>query len=174
MAVELVKSGVITNADATPVVLNNPSVANALLHEGVGTVEFTATASIASIARLVRVPSNARISRVLLSCDAITSAETDVGVYKTMGADGVAGVVVDVDFFASAQSIATALINSDVTHEADAADGAAGFGRADVAKPLWQALGLSADPGIYYDIACTLTAAATGAGTVSLKVQYTV
>jgi hypothetical protein len=174
MAIELVKSGVITNADATPVVLNNPSVANALLHEGVGTVELTATASIASIARLVRVPSNARVSRVLLSCDALTSATTDIGVYKAMGADGVAGAVVDVDFFASAQAISSALSNSDITHEADAADAGAGYGLADAAKPLWQALGLTSDPSIYYDIACTLTAAATGAGTVGLKVQYTV
>ncbi len=174
MAVESVKSAVITNADATPIVLNNPAVANALLHEGVGTGELTATASIASIMRLVRVPSNARISRVLISCDAITSATADIGVYKALTETGVAGAVVDVDHFASATAISAALVNSDLSHEADATDAGAGFGLADVAKPLWSSLGLTTDPNIYYDIALTLTAAATAAGTVSMKVQYTV
>ena len=72
----------------------------------------------------------------------------------------------------TAQSLAAALVHTDVTHEADPADAGAGYGNADVEKPLWQALGLTADPNKLYDIAVTLTAAAGSAGTVSLKVQY--
>lgn len=172
MAVELVKSAAITNADATPVVLNNPSVERGVLREMVGSGELSATASIASIVRLARVPSNARISRILLSCDAITSGAADVGVYYPQTIAGVAGAVIDVDFFASAQSIAAALVHSDITHEADPADAGVGYGHADVAKPLWEALQLTADPGGYFDIALTLTAAATAAGTVALKAQF--
>lgn len=172
MAVELVKSAAITNADATPVVFNNPSVERGVLREMVGTGELTATASIASIVRLARVPSNARVSRILLSCDAITSGAADVGVYYPQTIAGVAGAVIDVDFFASAQSIAAALVHSDITHEADPADAGVGYGHADVAKPLWEALQLTADPGGYFDIALTLTAAATAAGTVALKAQF--
>jgi hypothetical protein len=108
------------------------------------------------------------VSRVLLSCDAITTCAGDVGVYQTTDNGGAA---VDVDFFASAQSLAAALANSDVTHEADAADAGAGYGLADVEKQLWQALGLTADPCRDYDVAVTLTAAAGSAGTVGLKVQ---
>jgi hypothetical protein len=42
---------------------------------------------------------------------------------------------------------------------------------AKIEQPLWQQLGLTADPGVMYDIAATLTAAAGSAGTVSLKVR---
>jgi hypothetical protein len=82
------------------------------------------------------------------------------------------GAVIDADFFASAQSLAAALVNSDITHEADAADAGAGFGLADKEKPLWQALGLTSDPGKWYDIVATLTAAAASAGTVALLTRY--
>lgn len=167
MAVVNLKGTAVTNADNK--VLNNSRVFRTLLKEAVGTVELANGDSIGSTYRLCRLPSNARISRVLLSCDAITSGAGDVGVYKT-SRDG--GTVVDVDFFASAQSIATALVHSDVSHEADPADAGAGWGHADVEKPLWQALGLTADPYLEYDITLTLTAATTAAGTVSMKVQF--
>lgn len=167
MAVVNLKGTAVTNADNK--VLNNSRVFRTLLEEAVGTVELANGDSIGSTYRLCRLPSNARISRVLLSCDAITSGAGDVGVYKTYR-DG--GTVVDVDFFASAQSIATALVHSDVSHEADPADAGAGWGHADVEKPLWQALGLTADPYLEYDITLTLTAATTEAGTVSMKVQF--
>jgi hypothetical protein len=163
MAVVTTKGTAITNADAGTGTLTNAAVLGAVVKEAVGTLEAVSGDSIASVYRLCRVPSNARISRVLLSCDAITTCAGDVGVYKT-AADG--GAVVDADLFASAQSLASALANSDVTHES------AVFGVEDVEQPLWQSLGLSADPGLLYDIAVTLTAAAGSAGTVSLKVQY--
>lgn len=168
MAVVTTKASAVTAADAGTAV--KKILSGGILKESVGTLEAVSGDSIASIYRLARVPSNARVSRVLLSCDAITTCAGDVGVYDIAAVNS--GAVVDVDFFASAQSLATALSNTDITHEADAADAGAGFGQADVEKPLWQALGLSADPGKYYDIAVTLTAAAGSAGTVSLKVQY--
>lgn len=167
MAVVNLKGSAVTNADNK--VLSNARVFRTAIHEAVGTIELANGDSIASTYRLCRVPSNARISCVLLSCDAITSGAGDVGVYKT-ARDG--GAVVDVDFFASAQSIASALVHSDISHEADPGDAGAGWGLADVEKPLWQALGLTADPYIEYDIALTLTAATLAAGTVAMKVQF--
>lgn len=168
MAVVNTKASAITAADAGTAVKKNLTAG--VLKECAGTLEAVSGDSIASVFRLARVPSNARISRVLLSCDAITTCAGDVGVYDVAAVNS--GAVIDADFFASAQSLATALANTDVTHEADAADAGAGFGLADIEKPLWQALGLSADPGKFYDIAVTLTAAAGSAGTVALKVQY--
>lgn len=167
MAVVNLKGSAITNADNK--VLSNSRVFRTQIQEAVGTIELANGDSIASTYRLCRVPSNARVSRVLLSCDAITSGAADVGVYKT-AKDG--GAVVDVDFFASAQSIASALVHTDITHEADPADAGVGWGHADVEKPIWQALQLPSDPGGEFDIALTLTAAAAAAGTVSLKVQF--
>lgn len=163
MAVVNTKGTAITNADATPRVANNSRIARAELMEAVGTLEAVSGDSIGSTYRLARVGSNARVSRILLSCDAITTCTGDVGIYKT-AADG--GAVVDADFFASANALSAALANSDVTHESGV------FGVEDVEQPLWQALGLTADPGILYDIVVTLTAAAGSAGTVSLKAQY--
>ena len=168
MAVEARKASAVTSADAgTPAKKN---IVAGILKETVGVVEVVNADSIASTYRLARVPSNARVSRVLVSCDAITSAAADVGVYDVSAVNS--GAAIDVDFFASAQPISSALVHTDITHEADAADAGAGYGLADVEKPLWQALGLTADPGKYYDIVATLTAAAAATGTLSLKVQY--
>jgi hypothetical protein len=171
MAVVTTKSGPITNRDSSPTVKNLTTIEDGFIHESVGTVELANGDSIASKLIMHTVPSNCRISRLLLSCDAIAATgAADVGVYETT-ANG--GAVVDVDFFASAVVLTAALVHSDITHEADAADAGAGYGLADVEKPLWQALGLSADPAKFYDIVYTLTAAAGGAGTVSSKVQFT-
>jgi hypothetical protein len=169
MAVVAVKGTIITNADAGT--LNNANVFRGIVKEAAETLEVTSGDSIASVYRLNRVPSNARVSRVLLSCDAITTCAGDIGVYRT-AADG--GAVVDVDFFASAQSLAAALANSDVTHEADAADGGVGYGLADQTKMLWQALQFATDPRAEFDVAVTLTAAAGSAGTIGLKTQFAI
>ena len=169
MAVVNTKSTAITNADAGTGTLTNAAVIGAVLKEAVGTLEAVSGDSIGSVYRLARVPSNARMSRVLLCNDAITTCAADVGPYRT-AADG--GAVVDADFFGSAVSLASAVLSyTDVTHESGGSGNQ--FGEiANVEKPLWQALGLSADPGVLYGIALTLTAAAGSAGTVSLKAQY--
>lgn len=169
MAVVNTKSTAVTNADAATQTNLSLKIAGGRLRESVGTVEAVNGDSIGSTFRLARIRSNDRVSRVMLSCDAITTCAGDVGIYD-IAANG--GAVVDADFFASAQSLASALVNADVTHEADAADAGAGFGHADVEKPLWQALGLAADPYKLYDIAVTLTAAAASNGTIAMKVQY--
>ncbi|MGH8381749.1 MULTISPECIES: hypothetical protein [Pseudomonas] len=170
MAVVNVKSTAVTAGDAFPQTLTAQKIDGGRLRERVGVAEATATDSIGSTYRLVRINSGDRVSRLLLSCDAITTAVGDIGLYDIASVN--AGAVVDVDFFASAQALTSALVNTDVTHEADAADAGAGFGLADVEKQIWQALGLASDPGKQYDVAITLTAAATGAGTLVLRMQY--
>lgn len=160
------KATAISNRDSTPAVLNNAAIGNSRLHEAVGTVEAGSGDGVGSKYLFASVPSNARISRVLLSCDAITSTgAVDVGLYKTTAAGGAA---VDADFFASAQAVTSALKNSDITHESGV------FDIDDVEKPLWKALGLDADPNIFYDVVATLTTDTGGAGTLSLKVQYVI
>ena len=170
MAVVTTKSSAVTAGDALPQTMVSQKVDGGRLRERVGVLEAVSGDSIASVYRLTRINSGDRVSRVLLSCDAITTCAGDVGIYDITSVN--AGAVVDADFFASAQSLASALVHQDITHEADAADAGAGFGLADVEKPLWQALGLAADPGKQYDVAVTLTAAAGSAGTIALKVQY--
>lgn len=168
MAVENLTSSSITDADATPKVKVNARLMGASIREAVGTKQASASASIGSTYRLCRIPSNARISEVILSCDAFdTTGAADVGIYQT--ADN-GSAVVDADFFASAVVLTAALPNTAVTHESGV------FGIEDVEKPLWEALGLTADPFRDYDVALTLTAA-NGAGAtpdVTLRVRYAI
>lgn len=168
MAVELLSSTSITALDAVPSVMGNARVLGGLVHQAVGNALAASDASIGSIYRLARVPSNACALSVVLSNAAFTTTgAADIGIYKaTVGS--VAGAVVDADFFASAQALTTALQNTEVTHESGV------YSLANREKPLWEALGLTADPQILYDIALTLTAAnTTTAAQVALRVQYT-
>lgn len=162
MAVELVKSAGITAQDANESV--NSFKQQGPVRSAVGIGALSSTASIASIVRLFRIQSNARISSLSLFCTAITSAAGDVGLYRTAD-DG--GAVVDADAFIAAQSIATASPGINVI-------GGNLLSPANREKRLWEALGLTADPNIYYDVAVTLTAAATAAGTVGLECTWTI
>lgn len=164
MAVVALKSGVITNMDTIPIVQAAAGLAGGNLKCAVGTVAAANGDSIGSTYRMCRLPSNAVIQRVLLSCDAITSGAADIGAYQI---PLYGGAVVDADAFASAQSIASALANSDVTHESGVYD----INEAET--QLWQILGLTADPQRDYDIALTLTAATTAAGDITLRIFYT-
>ncbi len=172
MAVVTTKSAQITNRDATPRTFTNGGLVAGMLKQSQGFIEAVNGDSIASKYILCQIPSNAYGEVVKLYCDAITSGAGDIGIYRTT-ADG--GAVVDVDFYASAQSIAAAITTgTEVQHEADATDAGAGNGLADLEKPLWQRLGLTADPNVTYDVVLTLTAATTAGGTLGLKVIYAI
>ena len=168
MAVVTTKSGPIINRDSTPQVLNNSCVERGRLLESVGTVEVANGDSIGSKYIMCSIPSNARISQILLYSDDIgTTTIADFGLYKTT-ADGSA--VVDADFFASAVSLKDGAINgTDIAHEATTT-----YDIDDSEKMIWQALGLSSDSKIMYDVVATLTAAADAAGTLTLKVRYAI
>lgn len=165
MAVVNTKSSSITNRDATPSVASNSRLTKSNTMSGIGVVAVANGDSIASTLRLTSVPSNARISQVLLTSTAITSAAADLGLYQT--ADN-GGLVVDADFFASAASLAAAQSNVDVTRESGIVT------VANIELPIWQALGLAADPSRDYDVVLTLTAAATAAGNAAVEIRYAV
>ena len=77
MALENLKSTPLSNADATPKVINNARVMRMPSWEAVGTCEVAASSNVgppASTYRLCRVPSNARISQVLAWADASGNA----------------------------------------------------------------------------------------------------
>ena len=73
MAVVDRNSDVIANMVATPKVFNQP-ISKGVLKEVVGVVTPAADDTVASIHRFVRVPSNARISQVLISAADATTA----------------------------------------------------------------------------------------------------
>lgn len=166
MATENLKSAAITNRDASPQVANPGGLNGGELKVAVGMLEC-GTGDLGSTYRFVSVPSNAYIHQIrLYSDDMGATGVADVGIYQNTE-NGSA--VVDADFFASAVDMKTAALNgSDVTHESGA------FNIDDAEKPLWQALGLSSDPQRSYDIVLTTTEAFGTAGTVVLKVQYSI
>lgn len=166
MATVSVSSTQITNRDATPRVLSNARISKGAMQCSCGTLETTAADSIGSKYKLAQIPSNARVAQVLLSCDSLgTAGAADIGIYQTTDNGG---AVVDADHFGSAVVLTSALKNSDVTFESGV------YGVEDIEKPLWEALGLTADSKRDYDVVLTLTAATIDAGTVSLQVNYVI
>lgn len=166
MAVVAVKSTLITNADATPVVLNNPRVDGGFERVSVAAAAITSGDSIGSTYRMFRVPSNAVMTDLrIYAPDIGTTTISDIGLYDTAAAGG---AVVDADFFASALSLKDGALNgTDVLHEAGV------FTIANGGKELWDALGLTSDPHKFYDVALTLTGAADATASVKLVGRFT-
>jgi hypothetical protein len=165
MAVVAVKSTQITNRDATPRVINNPRVTSGVKQVALDTAVITSGNSVGSTYLIAQVPSRAIVTAVCVSSPDIgTTTAADIGLYQAT-LNG--GAVVDADFFASAVSLSGGAISkSDVTFESGA------YTLANGAKPLWEALGLSADPGIDYDVVLTLTGAADATGTALVEIEY--
>lgn len=169
MAIDLTLKGTaITNRQASPRVLNNPGL-------GVGAVErtaygylasVTAALSITSIIRLVSVPSNGIMTDLRLSSAAQGAGAFDIGVCRTND-DG--GAIVDQDFFGSAVSCASAVYNVDVLNETTSVNTIA-----KQSQPLWQALGMTADPKAMLDICLivTTTDVTTGTGAIALRARF--
>ncbi len=163
MSTAIKKATNISNRDAIPAVQNYDYTQKGNIVEAVGTVEMAATDDAGSTYLFAQIPSNARISQLLFSCDdSGTAGAVDVGIYQTTK-NGSA--VVDADYFKAAVTTATAAANTDITH-------GNAFNIDDMEEPLWVALGLSADPCKDYDLVATVTTAPEVAATLSLKLRY--
>jgi len=167
MGVVNTKSTIITNRDATPSVLTEPMISGGAMKEAQGYVGSVSGDSIASIYRFTQVPSNCRVSAILLNSEALSgSTALDIGAYYPTTTAGVAGAVISASFFGSAIVVSGAVVQSDVTNESGS------YTIAKQEQPLWQALGISADPGGMIDICGTLTAASSAAGNIGVKVRF--
>lgn len=167
MAVEAKKSTAITNATATPPVINSANIEKGKLRESQGFANIVNADSVGSTYRLARIRSSDRVSQILVySPDIGTTTAGDLGLYRT-NPDG--GAVVDADFFASALVLnAGALNGADITFEAAAAGGLI----ANAEKRVWECLGLTADPYLEYDITLTLTGAADASGVALFRFRF--
>jgi hypothetical protein len=164
MAVVSLKSTIITNRDATPVVLTDGLKSGGALKEGQGYVSAANGDSAGSKYLLFSVPSNARLASLIFQCEALgAGAKLDLGAYRNT-ADG--GAVVDADFFASAVDVSAAVAPIDLLNES-------GTNTIDKQEmPLWQALGFSADVNSSFDIAATVNVAIAAAGKLSCKGRF--
>jgi hypothetical protein len=162
MPVVTTKSTAIQKRDSN--LLADARIAGAHLKEIVGVVAIATTDSVGSKYILGEIPSNARVSKLFLSCtDSGTTGAIDIGLYRTTK-DG--GAVADVDMFCSAQLLTTALNDSNVVSESGT------FSVANREKMVWELLGLTEDPNINYDIVATLTAVAEAAADVAVKAVF--
>jgi hypothetical protein len=168
MAVDLtLKSVSITAREATPPTASAPGEGGQGIKKHVSGyfASVTASLSITSVIRMCEVPSNAVVTSVHFQSAAQTAGKFDIGVYRNND-DG--GAVADADLFASAVDCASAVVRTDVTNEST------NYTTAKQMQPLWEAAGLSADPGGTLDIALTVvtTDVTTGTGAVKVDVEY--
>ena len=164
MSAEHLKSAVITNATATPKVLSNAAIYAGTMKEAIGVVTPAAAAEANSTYRFCRIPSNARVSQVLLKNAAFTTAgAVNIGLYDIDG-----GAVVDADLFCSALALTAAKDFADVTYESTE------YTIAESEKMLWEVLGLSADPCKEYELTAVVTTAFDGGSIMAIKVRYAV
>lgn len=171
-------SPAITSLNASPPVRKSAGFgAPGLLRTLVGAVAALTTGGTAGgILRMVRVPSNAMVQEVAWGVAAtVTTFDGDIGVYYSNANDGTsaanqaaADTAIDADLFASAIDLKT----KSTTGWKLATFEAGTFLPADCIKPLWQAAGLSEDPGGFLDICITNTSTTDGAPVPSLRVDY--
>jgi hypothetical protein len=146
-----------------------------VIDEGYVTVD--ATTDVDSTYQLVRVPSNAVIKQVWFESEAQTAGKFEIGVYYATDGQlqGKATSLLEANaiydnFFASDIDCASAVNREDITN-------LAGHYTLDLrAEPIWQAAGLTADPGGNIDIVATVhtTAVTTGTGKLGIQVAYTI
>jgi hypothetical protein len=167
MATVHLKSTPVTNAAATPRVLNNPANDGGTVRRSHGMITNSAADDVGSTYRYCSVPSNATIKTVRIwSAASGATGQLNVGIYKT-AADG--GAVVDADLFASAIDPGGGALSAvDITHESGE------YTFAESLTPLWAVLGLTADPGINYDVVATVSEIMADAVTHKIDVEYTV
>jgi len=129
------------------------------------------------ILRMCRMPSNCYIVEIYWKVDAtVTVCDCDVEAYYSNAYDGTtptniaaADTAIDADFFASAVDMKTqsTLGWTPITFESTT------YTAAKLAQPLWQALGLTSDPGGFIDICFTNTSTTNGAPVLSCRVDFT-
>jgi hypothetical protein len=170
------KSAAITNLDAGPVVRATAGEGTGGMLRCVDGFVTTVTADAAgSTYQMVRVPSNAKIKQLWFEAAAMSAGKFNLSVYYSSSTtDGtqpaLQGIIVPTtgdQFFASDIDATSAIIMTDKTDEN------ATYTVDLRTKPLWQALGLTTDPGGFFDIVavCHTTAVTTGA-TMYLSCYY--
>lgn len=161
---------------------DNPAVRSEAGQGGAGILQcvndyvvVTDSDAIGSIYSAVRVPSNAVVKSVQACLDAAgTTITGDIGVYYSDNAtDGTKAAnatnpptVVSVSLFAATLALAAVIEPTEYSGQSGTFTGAARN------QPLWQAAGLSSDPGGYFDVALTLTSEAGSTSNVSIIVRF--
>lgn len=165
MAVANTKSTMITNADATPPVPTGSHICDGIVYEQVGYVEVAAADDDNSVYRFCRIPSNARISQLLIKNDAITGGtDYNVGFYDT-AANGGAVITGGESAYADAIDLSSGrAVYTDLGQVIEE----------NGEKRAWELTSLTADPKKDFDVCLKGITVGTGAGTVAVLVRYVI
>lgn len=183
MGTSNLKSTAITNLDASPVVaVTGGEGSPARLHSVNGYVTAVASDAAGSTYKLVRVPSTAIIKQVLFASEAQGAGKVQLSVYysdSTTDGTQVAnqGLVVPTTgagFFSDDIDLTSAVAQADYTSNGTSGTGANGYTLDKRNKRLWDALGLTSDPGGFFDIVAVVhtTAITTGTGKLGVCVHF--
>lgn len=177
------KAAGLANLDSIPRVANNPGVGGPnFLFSVDGFVTAVAADTTGTTYQLVRVPSNAIIKRLRFESEAQGAGAVELGVYySTSTTDGTAAnnqnsngtpKAINASFFAAEFSIAAQTEGEYVRGNGTESTNTIALSQ----EPLWQAAGLSTDPGGYIDIVATVNTSAitTGTGNIYAMVDYTI
>lgn len=160
-------SDVVTNDNATPKVINPSTKVRGHVNQSAAMTTYVSGDSAPSLNRILRVPSSARVSKLEISHLAFTTAgAVDVGLHYIPGETPLGttdGAAVDADFFASAKALTAAEDNVDITNESTT------YTPAKQMQPIWQAVGLTADPRCDFHLTSTV---ATTINSTPLDVVY--
>lgn len=166
LAVVTVKSTLITNRDAQPVVISNRALQGGEVKHARAVVSIANGDSVGSKYLCFQIPSNAVPISVRESFpDVGTTTAADVGLYQTTA---LGSAVVDADFFKAAT-----VLNAGAISKSEIVNGNV-ITLANSEKRVWELLGLASDPGINYDVVMTLTGAADAAGVGVLECDYVI
>jgi hypothetical protein len=168
----------LTNLTANPITILDRKRGHSITVTDTVEVAATNTDDVGDIILLAAIPSNARITSIVLfnddlDADATPALAANVGLYYG-GNNVVSGVTKTVGSVISANCIGTAVTTlqaantSGVEHRFEADD------IANIGEEAWETAGLSADCGGIIFVGLTVSAAAaTGAaGTISIRVTY--
>lgn len=177
MTTEALKATAITNLDATPAVIGTTGMgAPGTLRCANGYLTVSASMAAGSTYRLVRIPSAAKVKQVLFESEAQGAGKFNLSVYYSDSTvDGTQpanqGLIVPTtgdQFFASDIDCTSAVVLGDKTNESG------NYTLAKRDKALWDALGLTSDPGGFFDIVAVVhtTDVTTGTGKIGVQVYY--
>ena len=180
MSVETIKSASIINLDASPQVANTQGEgAQGDLWVQTEFVTISAAASAGSKYPLIRVDTRIKLKALYLESEAMGAGAVNVSLYYSDSTvDGtpvaVQGLIVTAtpggdQFFASDVDLSAALVNTQVINESG------NYPLSKRNQPLWQAVGLTSDPGGFFDITLVVhtTDITTGAARAGLRAEYT-
>jgi hypothetical protein len=150
----------ITNANKKPIAFTPTQNLGGRLKSSVEVFNFPASGiANGDVIHWTFLDSEARVSAIRVNHGAVAGLAANIGVYDIPDNGG---KVVDASLFGGGHTFTSAEINAVIAPQTPK----------DCNKPIWQLLGLPANPHKKYELCLTITAAPTAAADVAMEVQY--